>query len=79
MSGHERLPRGLRRLLAARSDEDRRRKFRYAHGRESRDEDELDEFILGVARELYNADYDEWPDDEDEELARDQIARIICR
>jgi len=68
MQGDRRLPKGLRKLLAALTYEDKLRKFRYANERAPRDDEELEEFVLRVARELYNADYDEWPDD-DEELA----------
>ncbi len=69
MSDGERLPKGLRKLVSALTLEDKLRKFRYAHEREPRNDEELNTFILEVARELYNADYDEWPEDEDEELA----------
>lgn len=68
MQGDRRLPKGLRKLLSALTYEDKLRKFHYANERAPRDDEELEEFVLRVARELYNADYDEWPDD-DEELA----------
>lgn len=68
MSEGPRLPKGLRKLLAALTYEDKLRKFRYAHERSPHDEEELDEFIMDLARQMYNADCDEWPDD-DEELA----------
>lgn len=69
MSNRGRLPRGLRKLIEALSYEDKLRKFRYSQEREPQDDEELEAFILEVARELYNAEYDDWPSDEDEELA----------
>ena len=68
MAERRRLPRGLRRLLSALTYEDRRRKFRYAHERDPVSDEELERFIHSVARELYNAEFDEWPED-DEELS----------
>lgn len=64
----DRLPKPLRKMLAALTDEDKRRKFRYAFEREPASDDELDAFITELARQLYNDDYDEWPEN-DEELA----------
>lgn len=63
-----RYPKGLRRLLRALTYEDKLRKFRYAQGREPYNVEELEEFVLEVARELYNVGYDDWPEN-DEELA----------
>ncbi len=64
-----RLPGALRRLLAALSYEDKLRKFRYANEREPASEEELQAFIVRIARELYNHGMDQWPDDQDEELS----------
>jgi hypothetical protein len=68
MSGSGRLPKGLRKFMTSLTYADKLRKFRFVHGREPRDDEELNKFILGVARELYNADFDEWPEN-DEELS----------
>ena len=62
-------PKALRRLLNQLTEEDKLRKFRYAHERAPTDSDELDRFIEEIARELYNAGFDDWGEDEDEELA----------
>lgn len=69
MSNKPRLPNELRKLLAALSYEDKLRKFRYANEREPASEEELQAFIVRVARELYNHGMDQWPEDQDEELA----------
>ena len=68
MDGRARLPKGLRRLLAALTYGDKLRKFRYANEREPVSDEELNRFVIGVARELYNAGFDEWPEC-DEELS----------
>jgi hypothetical protein len=68
MAVRGRLPKELRKLLVALTYEDKLRKFRYAHERAPQSEEELNEFIFEVARELYHAEYDEWPEN-DEELA----------
>lgn len=70
MRDGQKLPKELRRLLNQLTDEDRLRKFRHAHGRDPAGDEELDRFILSVARELYNEGWDEWPDGEgtDEEV-----------
>ena len=62
----ERLPKPLRKMLSSLTEEDRLRKFRYAHQRDPESEEELDAFILELARELYNNDWDEWPEDDQE-------------
>ncbi|HEU5117870.1 MAG TPA: hypothetical protein VFT74_14685 [Isosphaeraceae bacterium] len=62
------MPRELRALLAALTYEDRLRKFRYAHEREPHNDAEMERFVQNVARELYNAGIDEWPEN-DEELS----------
>ncbi|MCE9533743.1 MAG: hypothetical protein K8T89_21835 [Planctomycetes bacterium] len=66
MDTGRRLPKGLRRLIAQLSYEDKIRKFRICKYREPVDEDELEAFIVGIARELYNSDYEEWPEHDDE-------------
>jgi hypothetical protein len=66
MAERGRLPKEMRKLLAALKYEDKLRKFRYAHEREPDSDEELEEFIVDVARELYNAEYDEWPENDEE-------------
>jgi hypothetical protein len=68
MAERVRVPRELRKLLTALSYEDKLRKYRYAHQREPDSDEELDDFIAKLARELYHAEFDEWPEN-DEELA----------
>jgi hypothetical protein len=64
----DRLPKALHKMLAALTEEDKLRKFRYAFNREPASDDELEAWIVELARGLYNDDYDEWPEN-DEELA----------
>ena len=66
MAEHDRLPKELRKLLAALTYKDKLRKFRYAHEREPDSEEEVEDFVVEVARELYNAEYDEWPENDAE-------------
>ena len=61
-----RLPKALRKMLAVLTDEDKLRKFRRAFNRDPASDDELDFFITELARELYNDEYDEWPEDDEE-------------
>jgi hypothetical protein len=68
MAERARLPKGLRRLLSALTYEDKLRKFRYAKERDPASEEELQRFILVLTRELYNAGFDHWLED-DEELS----------
>ena len=62
----ERLPKPLRKMLSSLTEEDKLRKFRSAQQREPASDEELDAFILQLARELYNDDWDEWPEDDQE-------------
>jgi len=66
MAEQDRLPKELRKLLAALTYKDKLRKFRYAHERAPDSDEVLEEFIVEVARELYNAEYDEWPENDEE-------------
>lgn len=66
MTERRRVPAAFQRLLDALTEEDKFRKFRIAHDRDPHSDDELEEFIHKIARELYNNDYDEWPDDDEE-------------
>ena len=69
MNRPRKAPKALRRLLNQLTEEDKHRKFHNAHERAPTDPDELDRFIEEIARELYNAGFDDWGEDEDEELA----------
>jgi hypothetical protein len=62
------LPKGLRRLLSQLTYADKLRKFRYAHDRDPESDEEMEAFVIDVARGLYNVGAEEWPED-DEELA----------
>jgi hypothetical protein len=66
MPRRTKVPAGFRRLLSALTEEDRLRKFRMAFEREPVSDQELEAFIESLARELYNAGYEEWPDDDEE-------------
>lgn len=66
MDDARRIPRGLRRLLDQLTIADRYRKFRLGHGREPESDDEVDEYVLHLAREVYAAGLDEWPPDDEE-------------
>jgi hypothetical protein len=63
-----RLPKQLQRMLDKLTDEDKLRKFRYAHNRDASSLEEAEIFVTEVARNLYNEGYDDWPED-DEELS----------
>ena len=66
MANRRGVPAGFRRLLAALTDQDRLRKFRLAFEREPASQDELNAFIEGLARDLYNDGWDEWPENDEE-------------
>ncbi len=60
------MPPELRRLLESLTEEDKLRKFRCAWEREPKNERELEDFIQGLARNLYNDGWDEWPENDEE-------------
>jgi hypothetical protein len=66
MAEHDRLPKEMRKLLATLTYKDKLRKFRHSHEREPDSDEELEDFVVELARELYNAEYDEWPENDEE-------------
>ena len=54
-------PKGLRRLRAALTDERKLQEFRKVFDCEPSSQQDLDFFIEELTREMYNAGFDEWP------------------
>ena len=68
MDDEPRLPKALRRLLGLLTYADKLRKFRYVHDRDPDSDEEMEAFVVDIARGLYNVGANSWPED-DEELA----------
>ena len=65
MDENSRLPKGLRRLMRIPTYADKLRMFRVVHDRDPGNEEELETFVVDIARQLYNAEQDEWPEDDE--------------
>jgi hypothetical protein len=65
MDGSQRMPKGLRRLIGMPTYADKLRMFQVVHDRDPESEEELESFIIDIARQLYNAEQDEWPEDDE--------------
>ena len=61
------VPEGLRHLRRTLTEPMRLRAFRETFGRDPRDDEELDEFVRHYTLEAYNAGWEEWPPEPQDE------------